>query len=185
MFRNLALFALLGFIVLTAGGQTPAVAAPNNGHGIVYNKSDCGGDGTYYNVRMYGNGGRWSGSACGFWGLNKEMRKQVWSNGDHNWSQDDLNTFWAQAAHWLKDHARQICRQAVPAIIKQALGRNCNSTAAKFAAECTAEIGAETEGLAEPACIAGAAIIRQECKAEVNVTMRIVKPVTQLACDKI
>jgi hypothetical protein len=225
MFRKLALIAALGCAVLAGTGESPAVAAPNNGHGIVYNKSDCGGDGSYYNVRMYGNGGRWSGSACGSWGLDRDRRIKVWSNGDHNWSQDELNTIFGKADQaiktgiktighgvetgvrkfggevrhgmnvfggemvkgfmWMKDHARLVCRKVVPTIIKQALGRSCKSTAAKFELECNGELDAETEGLAAPACIAGGALILQECKAEVDVTMSIVKPVTKLACDKI
>ena len=236
MFKKLALIAVLGCVVSFGLIQNPALAAPNNGYGIVYNKSDCGGDGSYYNVRMYGNGGRWSGSACGFWGLDKKRRKQVWSNGDHNWSQDELNTIFGRADqaiktgvktighgvetgirkispglqhglnefggevrhgmnifggemikgfNWMKNHARLVCRTVVPTIIKQALGRSCKSTAAKFELECNGELDVETEGLAAPACIAGGALILQECKAEVDVTMRIVKPVTKLACDKI
>jgi len=37
--------------------------ADNNGDGFVYHRSDCG----YPNVRMYGAGGRWDGSNCGYW----------------------------------------------------------------------------------------------------------------------
>ena len=143
-------------------------------------------------MRFYGFGGDGPGSACGSWGLNSQQRQRVWSNGDHNWSQEELGTWWAQvekaaeaSANWAKDHARQICRTAVPVILKQALGRNCKSTAAKFTAECTGEIGLETDGLAEPACVAGAAAILEECKVTVNVAMKIIKPVTKLACDKI
>lgn len=160
-------------------------SAPRNGGGIVYNKSDCGGEGSYYNVRWYGFGGDGPGSACGSWSLNLDMRKKVWSNGDHNWSQEELGTWWAHVEHWAKDNARLICRQTVPFLIKQALGKNCKSTAAKFAAECTGEIGVETEGLAEPACVAGAAAILEQCKIEVQITMKFVNPVTKLACDKI
>ena len=236
MFRKLALIAALGCAVLAGTGESPAVAAPPNGSGAVYNKSDCGGEGSYYNVRMYLNGGRWGGSACGFWGLDRDRRIKVWSNGDHNWSQDDLDTIFGKADQaiktgiktighgvetgarkfggevrhgmnvfggevrhgmnvfggemvkgfmWMKNHARLVCRKVVPTIIKQALGRSCKSTAAKFELECNGELDAETEGLAAPACIAGGALILQECKAEVDVTMSIVKPVTKLACDKI
>ena len=37
--------------------------ADRNGGGLVYHRSDCG----YPRHRVYGNGGRWDGSKCGYW----------------------------------------------------------------------------------------------------------------------
>ena len=37
--------------------------ADKNGDGLVYHRSDCG----YPRVRVYGGGGDWSGSYCGYW----------------------------------------------------------------------------------------------------------------------
>ena len=57
-----------------------AHAAPNNGDGIVYHRSDCGA----YNVRYYYAGGRSSGSSCNRWNLTDEDRVTIWSQ-DWNW----------------------------------------------------------------------------------------------------
>jgi hypothetical protein len=39
------------------------IDAPQNGFGVVYNKSDCG----YPNVRVYALGGDADGTTCGLW----------------------------------------------------------------------------------------------------------------------
>jgi hypothetical protein len=74
-----------------------AEAADNNGHGIVYHRSDCGNP----NVRFYGDGGEWSGSTCGRW-LDPILLMFVWSQ-DWNWSACDLaranNYFWRNAGY--------------------------------------------------------------------------------------
>lgn len=71
-----------------------AEAAGQNGHGIVYHRSDCGNP----NVRFYGNGGEFSGSTCGRW-LDPTLLMFVWSQ-DWNWSACDLamanNKLWTQ-----------------------------------------------------------------------------------------
>ena len=79
--------------------------ADQNGGGIVYHPSDCGGGDSYVNVRFYGGGGAdgYPGSACGFWGVDRVKRKIIWYanspgnkndnnyNGTgHNWSVDNL-----------------------------------------------------------------------------------------------
>ena len=75
---------------LIAGGAVAtlspvqAIAAPNNGGGVVYHKSDCG----KWNVRFYGGGGSMSGSTCGYW-LDPNLLRFIWSR-DHNWSACDL-----------------------------------------------------------------------------------------------
>ena len=57
-------------------------AAPNNGSGIVYHRSDCGEKYTRY----YGGGGRMSGSKCGEWiAINGCMLKVIRAEGNHNW----------------------------------------------------------------------------------------------------
>lgn len=51
-----------------------------NGKNIVYNKSDCG----YPNVRMYGDGGRMPGTACGRF-LDAESLNGKYSDADIVW----------------------------------------------------------------------------------------------------
>jgi hypothetical protein len=63
---------------------TQAHAAPNNGGGIVFHRSDC----SAYNVRFYGGGGRYSGSTCGYW-ISELERTIIWAQ-DWNWSYCDL-----------------------------------------------------------------------------------------------
>ena len=77
----------LASAVLTGFTPQPAAAAGQNGHGIVYNRSDCG----YPNVRFYGNGGDWSGSTCDGW-LDGMQAKCVWAGNyqNYNWSTDEL-----------------------------------------------------------------------------------------------
>ena len=79
----------LASAVLTGFTPQPAAAAGQNGHGIVYNRSDCG----YPNVRFYGNGGDWSGSTCDGW-LDGMQAKCVWAGdySNYNW---DTNTLYA------------------------------------------------------------------------------------------
>ncbi|MEY3379648.1 MAG: hypothetical protein RL468_246 [Pseudomonadota bacterium] len=181
-------FLALLFLLCTFLLPGSVEAAGRNGDGIVYNKSDCG----YPNVRFYGFGGDGPGSTCDTWSLNRQKLDKVWSDGNHNWSQDDLNTFFAQveaaainAANWAKNQARNICFKAIPPMINQAMGRDCRSTAAKFGSECTAELGLETEGLAVPACIAGAVAIGEQCNVRSFIEREIIEPVTSYACNKI
>lgn len=84
-----------------------------------------------------------------------------------------------------KSHAKQICRFTVPKILDAMVGKRCKTVAAEFEGECTAEMGAETEGMAEPACVAGAVEIYSECRAEGKFAVRMVKPITNALCNKI
>ena len=187
-FCFLALSLTVGMVVFG-----PSEAADRNGWGVVYNKSDCGNPPDYYNVRRYSFGGDGPGSACGFWSLTENQRKAIWSNGDHNWSQEDIGS-WIynnigkpaeEIAQLAKAHARQICRAALPAILKQATSADCKSTAAKFEEECNVELDLETEGAAAAAYAAGMTAILEECKATAKGISDLVKPVTKLACDAI
>ena len=64
------------------------IDAPQNGWGIVYNKSNC----EYYpNVKMYAVGGIGASSLCGRWGLTDSQLSQVRSNGDYNWRLVDFD----------------------------------------------------------------------------------------------
>ena len=60
--------------------------AGQNGHGIVYNKSDC----SRGYVRFYGNGGDAPGSVCWQWIPGYAM-DFIHNNDDHNWTSDELN----------------------------------------------------------------------------------------------
>ena len=62
------------------------IDAPQNGWGIVFNKSDCG----FPNVRMYGFGGDGPGVACGDQALAQCQRQKVWSDGGYNWTREEL-----------------------------------------------------------------------------------------------
>jgi len=56
---------LMALVILLSINFTTstAFAADNNGHGLVYHRSDCSPGW----VRVYGDGGRWDGSVCGQW----------------------------------------------------------------------------------------------------------------------
>lgn len=75
----------LGVATAIVGVPASAYAAPNNGWGIVYNKSDCG----VPNVRFYGLGGRGGGSTCGRW-IDKTFACVVWSDSGHNFTDNDM-----------------------------------------------------------------------------------------------
>ena len=77
----------LASAVLTGFTPQPAAAAGQNGHGIVYHRSDCG----YPNVRFYGNGGDWSGSTCDVW-LDGTQAKCVWAGEYSNYNCDTIIT---------------------------------------------------------------------------------------------
>jgi hypothetical protein len=70
------------------------IDAPQNGLGIVYNKSDCG----PLNVKYYGIGGEGPGSACDEHGLGYLQRAIVWyanppsgnDKDNYNWSLGDI-----------------------------------------------------------------------------------------------
>jgi len=81
----LVILLSINFIANTAS------AAENNGHGLVYHRSDCGEN----NVRMYGNGGRWDGSACGAW-LFTKFHTQVVHSTDYNFNVDQLACIYNQ-----------------------------------------------------------------------------------------
>ena len=90
MFSTSIRFVLSASIAVAALALTvPAQvqAAPNNGHGIVYHPSDCGKG----NVRQYGAGGRWAGSACGSW-VAMLWYPGVWEamSRGHNYTYDEL-----------------------------------------------------------------------------------------------
>lgn len=89
MFSTSIRFVLSASIAVAALALTvPAQvqAAPNNGYGIVYHVSDCGRG----NVRQYGAGGRWAGSACGSW-VAMLWYPGVWeAMWDHNYTYDEL-----------------------------------------------------------------------------------------------
>lgn len=125
--------------------------------------------------------------------MTENQRKAIWSNGDYNWSQENLKTWIHQniekpaeeAAQFAKAHAKQICRATIPQILKAAMSSNCKSTAAKFETECNAELDLETEGVAAAACTAGMTAILEECRATTKGMSELVKPVTNLACNAI
>ena len=90
MFSTSIRFVLSASIAVAALALTvPAQvqAAPNNGYGIVYHKSNCGKG----NVRQYGAGGRWAGSACGSW-VAMLWYPGVWEamSRGHNYTYDEL-----------------------------------------------------------------------------------------------
>ena len=77
-------------LVVIAGlatlGLQQVQAAPKNGDGLVYHRSDC----SPGHVRVYGGGGDFRGSTCGQW-LAPEMIKVIWrGNGNHNWRYDEI-----------------------------------------------------------------------------------------------
>ena len=82
-------------LALTVPAQVQA--APNNGHGIVYHPSDCGKG----NVRQYGAGGRWAGSACASW-VAPLWYPGVWDamNRNHNYTYDELCTLAQTVKGW-------------------------------------------------------------------------------------
>lgn len=61
-----------------------ALAAPNNGYGFVYHRSDC----SPGEVNIYGNGGRWGGLGCGKW--LSEFAMEVIHTTDYNFNVDQL-----------------------------------------------------------------------------------------------
>ena len=78
--------------------------ADKNGDGLVYHRSDCG----YPRHRVYGAGGDWAGSLCGYWfpdgitrsvcGVNYTMADIIWygeyvSQTDSGWSTSIINTY--------------------------------------------------------------------------------------------
>ena len=80
--------------------------ADQNGGGIVYHPSDCGGGDSYVNVRFYGGGGAtgYPGSICGQWVASVFASRIVWyanspgnkndnnfSGTGHKWSSYELN----------------------------------------------------------------------------------------------
>ena len=79
---------------LAAAPISTAFAAPDNGGGIVYNKSDCSPNYT----RMYAFGGAGGGSSCGYW-LDSNAQAEVWSNGDHNWTAGEASEAFRQACN--------------------------------------------------------------------------------------
>lgn len=83
------------------------IDAPNNGWGVVYNRSDCGKG----NVRWYSFGGRSPGSACSDWDLlpyqitivrNANPPKIYLKNGEtYNWNVVELlENNWADIFKW-------------------------------------------------------------------------------------
>ena len=85
MFSTSIRFVLSASIAVAALALTvPAhvQAAPNTGHGVVYHRSDCG----HPNVRSYGGGGRWPGSACGRWLEYWTLAGIWWDGRDHNYT---------------------------------------------------------------------------------------------------
>lgn len=87
--------------------------------------------------------------------------------------------------HYAAGQAVGMCKKAIPFILKQAIGKSCESTAGTFEAECNAELDVETEGMAAPACVAGGAILLNACKKSGNVGVELITPVTNKACGKI
>jgi hypothetical protein len=86
------------------------IDAPNNGWGVVYNKSNCG-KGNGGNVRWYSLGGRGPGSACGEWGLLAYPKIIIWyanppkitlEKGEtYNWNVPELSEDnWANIFKW-------------------------------------------------------------------------------------
>ena len=84
------IMALVVLLSLAFTANT-AVAAPNNGHGLVYHHSDCGED----YVRVYGDGGRMAGSICGTW-LFTKFHTQVVHSTDYNFNVDQLACIYNQ-----------------------------------------------------------------------------------------
>jgi hypothetical protein len=83
------------------------IDAPNNGIGIVYNRSNCGAT----NVRSYAFGGRASGGNCGDWMLNDIARKIVWyanppneyivNKNEYNWNINEIDeSNWPKVFKW-------------------------------------------------------------------------------------
>ena len=81
---------LMALVILLSINFTTstAFAAPRNGDGLVYHRSDCGDK----NVRMYGEGGDSivGGSMCGEWLFSKFLVQLVHST-DYNFNTDQLN----------------------------------------------------------------------------------------------
>jgi hypothetical protein len=74
----LVILLSINFIANTAS------AADNNGHGLVYHRSDC----SPGYVRVYGDGGRMDGTACGQW--LSEFAMEVIHTTDYNFNVDQL-----------------------------------------------------------------------------------------------
>jgi len=77
------LMALVILLSITFIANT-ASAADNNGHGLVYHRSDC----SPGYVRVYGDGGRMDGTACGQW--LSEFAMEVIHTTDYNFNVDQL-----------------------------------------------------------------------------------------------
>lgn len=170
-------------------GQNP-VGGAQNGHGVVYNKSDCG----YPNVRWYSNGGNSPGSRCGCgrWSLSDAQCAKVWSNGRYNWTQCDLETPMCKAgqaivsaANFLNAHIVQVCKVVLSPLLNQLIGRSCVIAGTQFEAECNGSLDEEEGPFGAAACASAGSALVAECKVDGKMTVRAVKPILKRVCERL
>lgn len=178
---------LLVFLMAFSGSL---FAAPRNGDGYVYNKSDCG----FPNVRTYAFGGDGPGSACGCgrWSLSDAQCAKVWSDGGHNWSQCDLGTGFCKAgqaivtaANFVNDHIVEVCKVTLGPLLNQLIGRSCLIAGAQFEAECNGTLDEEVGPAGAAACAAAGSSLVAECKIDGNLTVRAIRPVLNAVCKRL
>lgn len=95
------------------------------------------------------------------------------------------------AARFVKEHAKTICKKAIPKVLNVVVGKYCKSAAAQAEADClggTAEMDAlGPEGVAASAavCTGLSVDLYADCKASGKFAVRMIKPLTSMACNKI
>ena len=168
--------------------------APPNGHGAVYNKSDCG----YPNVRWYSDGGNGPGSRCGCgrWSLTDAQCAKVWSNGRRNWSQCELGTTNCKIgqavvngakfiAAEVREHLALVCKKTLGPVLNQLIGRSCTLAGTQFEVECNATLDAEEGPAGAAACTSAGVALVAECKADGKFTVKAIDPLLEKICDRI
>lgn len=93
---------------------------------------------------------------------------------------------------YVREHAREICEGAVPALLSQVVNKGCKDAAAEAAATCMATVGGEMtaigpEGTAMAAAACGpmSGFLYQGCKIEGKFMIGMVQPLTIKACGQI
>ncbi len=191
LMRKVFMSFLLLFLMVTSGS---IFAAPRNGDGFVYNKSDCGRP----NVRTYAFGGDGPGSACGCgrWSLSDAQCEKVWSDGGHNWTQCDLGTGFCKTGqaivtvantvdHFVNDHIVEVCKVTLGPLLNQLIGRSCLIAGAQFEAECNGTLDEEAGPAGAAACAAAGSSLVAECKIDGKLTVRAIKPVLNAVCKRL
>lgn len=93
---------------------------------------------------------------------------------------------------YVKEHAREICKGAVPALLSTVVNKGCKTAAADAAATCMGSIGPEMtaigpEGTAMAAavCAPMSTFLYHACRLEGKFFIGMVQPLTNRACNQI